>query len=71
MIYLKKKNPYAFLEANLSEFSLAIVYFQKLWGNWDSNWFIQPDLIQICTSVHFLCDTVLCTLLHVSPLFQR
>ncbi len=31
----------------------------------------QPGLIKICTSVHFLCDTVLCTLLHVSPQFQR
>ncbi len=31
----------------------------------------QPGLIKICTSVHFLCDTVLRTLLHVSPQFQR
>ncbi len=31
----------------------------------------QPGLIEICTSVHFLCDTVLRTLLHVSPQFQR
>ncbi len=31
----------------------------------------QPGLIKIRTSVHFLCDTVLCTLLHVSPQFQR
>ncbi len=33
--------------------------------------FFQPGLIKICTSVHFLCDTVLRTLLHVSPQFQR
>ncbi len=33
--------------------------------------FFQPGLIKIRTSVHFLCDTVLRTLLHVSPQFQR
>ncbi len=32
---------------------------------------IQPGLIKICTSVHFLCDSFLRTLLHVSPQFQR
>ncbi len=31
----------------------------------------QPGLTKIRTSVHFLCDTVLYTLLHVSPQFQR
>ncbi len=31
----------------------------------------QPGLIKINTSVHFLCDNVLRTLLHVSPQFQR
>ncbi len=31
----------------------------------------QPGLIKIRTSVHILCDTVLRTLLHVSPQFQR
>jgi len=30
----------------------------------------QPGLLKIRTSVHFLCDTVLCTFLHVSPQFQ-
>ncbi len=29
--------------------------------------FLQPGLIKMRTSVHFLCDTVLRTLLHVSP----
>ncbi len=31
----------------------------------------QPGLIIIRTSVHFLCDTGLRTLLYVSPHFQR
>ncbi len=31
----------------------------------------QPGHIKICTSVHFLCNTVLRTLLHVLPQFQR
>ncbi len=31
----------------------------------------KPGLIKIHTSVHFMCDKVLCTLLHVSPQFQR
>ncbi len=47
---------------------------------WDTFYFVysglilhilQPGLIKIRTSVHFLCDTVLRTLLHVSPQFQR
>ncbi len=31
----------------------------------------QPGPIKTGTTVHFLCDTVLCTLLHVLPQFQR
>ncbi len=31
----------------------------------------QPGLIKIRNSLHFLCNTVLCTLLHVSPQIQR
>ncbi len=31
----------------------------------------QPGLKKMGTSVHFLCDSVLSTLLHVSPQFQR
>ncbi len=33
--------------------------------------FFQPGLLKIRTSLHFLCDTVLRILLHVSPQFQR
>ncbi len=33
--------------------------------------FFQPGLLKIRTSLHFLCNTVLRILLHVSPQFQR
>ncbi len=38
-----------------------------------ATWFdiFQLGLIKIRASVHFLCDTVLRTLLHISPQFQR
>ncbi len=32
---------------------------------------LQPGLIKIRTSGHLLCDTVLCTLQHAPPQFQR
>ncbi len=34
-------------------------------------YFYQPGLIKIHTSVHFLCDTILCTSLHALLQFQR
>ncbi len=48
---------------------LEFFTFFRVWRVMNSK--RQPGLIKICHSVHFLCVTVLRTLLHISPQFQR